>query len=136
VRLAFPTLTKITVLTPFVIERNAGAPQIALVGKTLVVSFMTDEKLERMWHRNAYVKIISSADGGVTWGNKLTIADKPAAWAGLLALNESNFLVFCEHEDRSEARHVVLAWRGRKNMNVSSLQRSLIGSHQESQSLD
>lgn len=29
------------------IERNAGAPQITLVGETLVISFMTDEeKLE------------------------------------------------------------------------------------------
>lgn len=107
-RLTFPTLTKITVLTPFVIERNAGAPQIALVGKTLVVSFMTDEKLEGMWYRNAYVKIISSADGGVTWGNKLTIADKPVAWAGLLALNESNFWFFVSM--RIAARRGMLFW--------------------------
>jgi hypothetical protein len=80
-----------------------------LVGETLVVSFMTDEKLEGIWHRNAYVKIITSSDGGLTWGNKLTIVEKPAAWAGLLVLNESNFLVLCEHEDHNEARHVVLA---------------------------
>lgn len=91
------------------IERNAGAPQIALVGKTLVVSFMTDEeKLEGMWHRNACVKIITSADTGLTWDNKLLVAEKPAAWAGLLALNETDFLVFCDHEDRSEAQHVAL----------------------------
>jgi hypothetical protein len=41
---------------------------------------MTDEEnLEGMWHRNAYVKIIASADQGVTWGNKLLVAEKPAA---------------------------------------------------------
>ena len=70
---------------------------------------MTDEeKLEGMWHRNAYVKIITSDDGGATWGNKLIIAEKPAAWAGLLPLNATNFLVLCEHEDRVEARQVAL----------------------------
>jgi hypothetical protein len=91
------------------IERNAGAPQITMVGETLVISFMTDEeKLEGMWHRNAYVKIIISADKGLTWDNKLLIAEKPAAWAGLLALNETDFLVLCDHEDRTEAQRVSL----------------------------
>lgn len=90
-------------------ERNAGAPQIALVGTTLVVSFMTDEeKLEGMWHRNAYVKIITSADKGITWGNKLLIVEKPAAWPGLLALNETSLLVLCDHDDRSEAQLIAL----------------------------
>ncbi|TVY90360.1 Checkpoint serine/threonine-protein kinase [Lachnellula willkommii] len=91
------------------LKRNAGAPSIALVGKTLIVSFMTDEtKLEGMWTRNAYVKIITSDDGGLTWGNKLIIAEMPAAWSGLLALNDTHFLVMCEHEDRAEARQVAL----------------------------
>jgi len=70
---------------------------------------MTDEeKLEGMWHRNAYVKIITSDDGGLSWGNKLIIAEKPAAWAGLLSLNTTNFLVLCEHDDRIEAQQLAL----------------------------
>lgn len=70
---------------------------------------MTDEeKLEGMWHRNAYIKIITSDDGGLTWGNKLIIADMPAAWAGLLALNETDFLVLCEHRDKLETQRVRL----------------------------
>jgi hypothetical protein len=81
-----------------------------MVGETLVISFMTDEeKLEGMWHRNAYIKMIISADKGLTWNNKLLIAEKPAAWAGLLALNETDFLVLYDHKDRSEAQHVSLA---------------------------
>jgi hypothetical protein len=80
------------------------------VGKILVVSFMTDEeKLEGMWHKNAYIKIITSDDGGLTWGNKTIIAEKPAAWAGLLALTANDFLVLCEHEDRVEAQLVALS---------------------------
>jgi hypothetical protein len=91
------------------IERNSGAPQIALLGRTWVVSFVTDkDKMDGMWHRNAYVKIITSADQGMTWGNKLLIAEKPAAWSGLLALNETNFLVLCDYQDRSEAQRVAL----------------------------
>ncbi len=91
------------------IERNAGAPQITIFGKTLVISFMTDEeKLEGMWHRNACFKIIISADEGVTWDNKLLVAEKPEAWAGLLTLNETDFLVLCDHEDRTEAQRVSL----------------------------
>lgn len=70
---------------------------------------MTDEeKLEGQWHRNAYIKIITSDDGGLTWGNKLIVAEKPAAWAGLLALNGTHFLVLCEHDDRAESRQVAL----------------------------
>lgn len=61
-----------------------------------------------MWHRNAYVKIIVSADNGLTWDNKLLVAEKPAAWAGLLALNETDFLVLYDHEDRTEAQRVSL----------------------------
>jgi hypothetical protein len=88
-------------------KRNAGAPQIARVRNELVVSFMTDEdKLEGRWHRNAAVKIVVSEDGGLTWGSKMTIAEKPAAWAGLLALNDISFLVLCEHENRAEVRQV------------------------------
>jgi len=68
---------------------------------------MTDEeKLEGMWHRNAYMKIIVSSDRGITWKNKLTIAEKPTAWAGILALNNREFLVSHEHNDQVEMRCV------------------------------
>jgi len=68
---------------------------------------MTDEeKLEGMWGRNAYVKIIVSSNGGITWKNKLTIAEKPAAWAGILALNNREFLVSYKHNDQVEMRRV------------------------------
>lgn len=71
---------------------------------------MTDEeRLEGMWHRNAFIKIILSADGGKRWGNKLVVADMPAAWAGLLAVNDTSFLVLCEHEDHVEAQRVTLS---------------------------
>jgi hypothetical protein len=88
-------------------ERNAGAPSIALVGSTLVVSFMTDDvELRGMWHRNACVKIMTSDDGGHTWNYPFIIAEMPAAWAGILVINETDFLVLCEHNSRAEARHV------------------------------
>lgn len=71
---------------------------------------MTDEtKLEGMWHRNAYVKIITSHDQGMTWGDKTIVADAPAAWAGMLTLNSTDFLLLCEHHDRVKAQRVTLS---------------------------
>lgn len=75
-----------------------------------MISFMTDEeKLDGMWHKNAYIKIIISDDGGLTWGNKTIVAEKPAAWAGLLSLDSTKFLVLCEHEERVEAQQLTLS---------------------------
>jgi len=71
---------------------------------------MTDEvKMEGRWHRNAFVKIITSADMGKTWGNQLIIAEMPAAWAGLLPLSDTSLLVVCDHDDRVQAQQVTLS---------------------------
>jgi hypothetical protein len=71
---------------------------------------MTDEvKMEGRWHRNAFVKIITSVDMGKNWGNQLIIAEMPAAWAGLLTLNDTSLLVVCDHDDRVQAQRVTLA---------------------------
>jgi hypothetical protein len=70
-------------------KRNAGAPQIAMVGKTIVVSFMTDEdKFEGRWHTNAATKIISSNDGGMTWRNKMTTAEMVSNLSFFYSLSE------------------------------------------------
>ena len=70
---------------------------------------MTDEvKLEGMWHKNAYIKIITSHDQGQTWGNNTIVVESPAAWAGLLALDDRNVLVMCEHAEKVEARRVAI----------------------------
>lgn len=70
---------------------------------------MTDEtKLEGQWHKNAYVKILTSGDGGLTWGNKFIVAEAPAAWAGLTTLNDTDFMVLCDHNDRVETRRLTL----------------------------
>lgn len=75
-----------------------------------MISFMTDEEiLEGTWHRNAFVKVITSDDRGLTWGNKVIVARAPAAWAGLLPLNSTNFLVLCQHEDKVKTQQVTLS---------------------------
>ncbi|KAJ3088902.1 hypothetical protein HK100_007919 [Physocladia obscura] len=90
--------------------RNAGAPQIIKVGSTLVVSFMTDEdRFEGVWHANAVVKIITSDDYGKTWSKSLLIAEKSAAWAGLLALDTHSFLVLFTQNDRVKSQRVFLS---------------------------
>jgi Neuraminidase (sialidase) len=77
-----------TVFTPAGSGTNANAPQVVNIGGTLVVSFQTDEDSPG----NPAAKIITSSDGGVTWGNKLTFSPAISHWPGLLTLDSSSFL--------------------------------------------
>ena len=74
--------------------RNAGAPQVVNVGGALVVSFMTDEDNAAggAWVDNPDFKIVTSGDGGKTWGNKLTFSPTQSWWGGVVDLDGSTFL--------------------------------------------
>uniref|UniRef100_A0A093UZ17 Sialidase-1 n=1 Tax=Talaromyces marneffei PM1 TaxID=1077442 RepID=A0A093UZ17_TALMA len=73
---------------------NAQAPQVIKVGGTLVASFQTDED----GGSGEAIKILTSGNGGVTWGNKLTTFPAASNWAGLLALNDGvSFLSLADH---------------------------------------
>ena len=64
-------------------KRNAQSPQIANAGgDVLVVSFMTDEDTGT---KDESVKVISSVDRGKTYANKMTVAEAPQFWPGLVA---------------------------------------------------
>ena len=69
--------------------RSAQSPQIANTGGVLVASFMTNEDTGT---QDAAVKIVSSSDGGRSWGNKMTVAEAPQFWPGLAAAPFRNFL--------------------------------------------
>ena len=69
--------------------RSAQSPQVANTGGVLVVSFMTNEDTGT---QDAAVKIVSSNDGGETWGNKMMVADAPQFWPGLVAGTFRNLL--------------------------------------------
>ncbi|KAF1849001.1 glycoside hydrolase family 93 protein [Cucurbitaria berberidis CBS 394.84] len=81
---------------------NAGAPQIIRVGDKLVASFGTDED-GGAWPSGA-IKVMVSRDGGKTWADKTTVVGPSAAWAGLLALDDSSFLVLYEKSGTSYAQ--------------------------------
>ena len=80
---------------------SAGAPQIINVGGSMVVSFQTSE--DSNWGQTgAYTshtaaKVVSSSDGGNTWGNKLTVGAEQSAWPGLLGLDKDSFLALVDH---------------------------------------
>ena len=76
------------IFTPSVGNANANAPQVINVGGTLVVSLQTDEDNPGQ----EAMKIITSGDGGATWGNKLTVLQPVSIWPGLLALDDCSFL--------------------------------------------
>ena len=84
---------------------NAQAPQVTNVGGTLVASFQTDED----GGSGEAIKILTSSDGGVTWGNKLTTFPASSNWAGLLALDDDvSFLSLADHSG-AKAQKVTLS---------------------------
>lgn len=91
-----------TIYTPDSPNTSAGAPQIINSGGTLAVSFVTDEDSSLStpsdgYTSNAAAKLITSGDGGVTWGNKITVGQELSVWPGLYALDETNFLMMFDN---------------------------------------
>ena len=96
------------VYTPTGNSNNAGAPQVINVEGTLVVSFMTDEDTQLgQWTSGAGSKLITSVDGGATWGNKIEVFASQANWPGMMALDDSNFL-YMSDASGAKSRRVAL----------------------------
>jgi hypothetical protein len=83
------------VYTPGAAPLSAGAPQVWNVWGTLVVSFVTNEDRpdSTTGYINCATKIITSIDGGKSWGNKLTVFGDQSNWAGMSLLDPTHFLV-------------------------------------------
>lgn len=97
------------VYTPTGTNNNAGSPQVVNVGGTMCVSFMTDEDTsEHSWVNGADAKLVTSGDGGSTWGNKITVFPVQSNWPGLLTLSDSSFLVMADN-DGAKSQLVTLA---------------------------
>ena len=95
------------VYTPTGNGNNAGAPQVINVGGTLVVSFMTDEDTQLgQWISGASGKLVTSVDGGATWGDKIEVFASQANWPSMVGLDDSNFLYM---SDMSGAKSVQVA---------------------------
>lgn len=97
------------VYTPTGTNNNAGSPQVVNVGGTLVVSFMTDEDTqEHNWFQGAGAKLVTSGDGGATWGNKIEVFEPQANWPAMLTLDDSSFLYAADY-DGAKSHKVVLS---------------------------
>jgi hypothetical protein len=88
-------------------QPSEAAPQVVLVGETLVASFATYEDDPDAAQAN--VKVVTSTDGGVNWGQK-TLVQEDCFWAGSVVIDDSSLLVMCEQQDNSDvvARRVTL----------------------------
>ncbi|KAI5841391.1 Sialidase [Morchella snyderi] len=87
-----------TVFVPAGTGNNAGAPQVANVGGSLVVSFMTDEDTGmHQWVGGAAAKIVVAAAGTVSWGGKLTVGGVQSNWPGLVTLDDSHVMVMYDN---------------------------------------
>ena len=83
-------------------SNSAGAPQIINVDGTLIVSFMTSEDANLGSSGGAYTshtaaKVVTSTDGGNTWGNKLTVSPEQSFWPGLVVVDQQSFLALVDH---------------------------------------
>ena len=90
------------IYTPVRPNTSAGSTQIVNVGGTLAISFMTNEDDTLSSPSPNYVvrtavKIITSGDGGKTWGNKITVSKVESVWPGLVTLDSTNFLVLVDN---------------------------------------
>ena len=91
-----------TIYTPDSPNTSAGAPQIINVGGTLSVSFMTNEDSVLSTPSDGYTtnttaKFITSGDGGLSWGNKITVGQILSVWPGLYALGGASLLMLFDH---------------------------------------
>ncbi|KAI9694469.1 MAG: hypothetical protein M1822_000085 [Bathelium mastoideum] len=77
-----------TVFVPSVGNANANAPQVVNVGGTMVASVQTDEDDPG----NVAAKLLTSGDGGNTWGNKITFSPAISHWPGLVTLDNNDLL--------------------------------------------
>ena len=91
-----------TIYTPDSPNTSAGAPQIINVGGTLCVSFITNEDCVLAapsdgYTTNTTAKFITSGDGGLSWGNKITVGQVLSVWPGLYALEGASLLMLFDH---------------------------------------
>lgn len=83
------------VYVPTGTNNNAGAPQVINVGGTLATSFYTSEDTGDP--NQTSCKVVTSGDGGVTWGNKVLFGPVTSVWAGMVDIDQSNFLTLVDH---------------------------------------
>lgn len=74
----------------------------------LAVVFMTDEDTGlHQWVNGSDVKMVVSADGGRTWGGKVTVGGVQSNWPGVVAVGDGEVLVLYE-SGGSKARRVTI----------------------------
>lgn len=81
------------------------APQVVLVGTTLVASFQTNEDNPNADTNIPYTKIIASTDQGASWHGKITVHEK-CEWAGEVVLDQKNLLVLCNVDNSDVAKEI------------------------------
>jgi hypothetical protein len=88
----WPPATRERVYDPLDEEKESSAPAgVISVGGTLVAGFMTNEGTNSSGTVPGDFKVVTSVDGGQTWGKSVTLA-REAIWPGLYSLGRDRFL--------------------------------------------
>ncbi len=80
-----------TVYRSSVAGATHGAPQVAIISNKLVASFQINEDSPS----RIDVKVVTSTDGGASWGEKTTVLNA-CVWAGSVTVDNSHVLVMCD----------------------------------------
>lgn len=76
-----------------------GEPQVYKVWGTLVASLMTNEDVDNgHGYDFADMKVITSVDGGETWGGSVVMGPAQAHWPGLFNRDPTHFLALYPRE--------------------------------------
>ncbi|KAI1766143.1 glycoside hydrolase family 93 protein [Hypoxylon sp. FL1150] len=92
-------------------DKSAGAPQIANVGDSIVVVFMTDEDTEHVdWPRKAATKALFSdglRNGTLRWTNTpLVIDESPSWWPGVTEIGANKAMAVYGHKSFPQGRTI------------------------------
>ncbi|KAI0198282.1 glycoside hydrolase family 93 protein [Astrocystis sublimbata] len=71
---------------------EATAPQVINVGGTLVASFMTDESVGATGPDGGQMKVVTSTNGGRSWGTSVVTGEARSHWPGLFTRDNTHFL--------------------------------------------
>ncbi|KAL9107678.1 MAG: hypothetical protein Q9227_007485 [Pyrenula ochraceoflavens] len=93
-----------TIFTPSAGNANANAPQVVNVGGTMVVSVQTDEDSPG----SVAAKVITSGDGGGSWGDKVTFSGSVSHWPGLVDLDSGSLLGLAD-DGGAKAQRITLS---------------------------
>jgi hypothetical protein len=110
--------------------KEAGAPQTANVGGTLVVSFMTNQDTPTPRLDGGQMRVVTSVDSGQTWSPDAIVTGMTGShWAGIFAMDSTTFLALYSRDGMGAVSQLYGVSRSVASDNHGSINRELTAQH-------